>query len=78
MLDKQEQRERLDVLKKLYIYYACVSEDTMDNFLKSLHYRRQIGLLTGNLKILNEVKETYNNIKKARQKNIEIEHLCFK
>jgi hypothetical protein len=66
-MDKQEQ---LDALNKLYMYYACVADDTIDNFLKALHYRRQIGLLKGDLKILNEVKETYDNIEKARKTTI--------
>lgn len=70
MVDRQEKREQLDALNKLYIYYACVAENTVDNFLKALHYRKKMALITGNLKMLNEVKEAYRNIEKERQKVI--------
>lgn len=72
-------QKSLEYLNEQYLYYACIAENNMTNLLKSLYYKKQIGLLTGDLKILAEVKETYENIEKERQKSIvcKIENLFF-
>lgn len=42
---------------KQYIRYACIEDNTEQNFLKSLKYRERYGQLTNNREVLEEVRQ---------------------
>lgn len=66
-----EDPKDIRILYKLYVYYACSEENTMDNFKSSMDCLEAIGLLKNDKEILKEVTKARFNI--AREEEFDLD-----